>query len=152
VRQGRRTVQVKFKRLTPTAQLPAYATPGSAGLDLRADVAAPVYVNPGCWLLVRTGLAVAIPVGYEAQIRPRSGLALNYGVTVLNSPGTIDLDFRGNVSVILINHGHDPFKVSPGDRIAQLVIAPVATVEPVEADELGETERGAVGFGSTGER
>jgi dUTP pyrophosphatase len=136
-------VQVKFKRLTPTAQLPAYATPGSAGLDLRADVAAPVYVNPGCWLLVRTGIAVAIPEGYEGQIRARSGLALKHGVTLANGIATIDADFRGNVSVILINHGHDPFKVSPGDRIAQLVIAPVTQVEPVDAAELDETERGA---------
>lgn len=130
--------------------LPAYATPMSAGLDLLAAVEEPVTLAPGERRLVPTGLALALPDGYEAQVRPRSGLALKHGVTVLNSPGTIDADYRGEVAVILVNLGQAPFSISRGDRIAQLVVAPVARVAWSEAAALPATARGAGGFGSTG--
>ncbi len=110
----------------------------------------PVKLQPGARALVPTGFALELPHGYEAQVRPRSGLALKHGITILNSPGTIDADYRGEVMVILINHGTEPFLVQRGDRIAQLVIAPVAQVEIVAVEALGETERGPGGFGSTG--
>lgn len=130
--------------------LPRYMTEGAAGMDLLADVEAPVTLAPLGRALVPTGLALALPEGYEAQIRPRSGLALKHGVTMANAPGTIDSDFRGEVGVILINLGAEPFVVRRGDRIAQLVVAPVTRVvlEPVEA--LPASGRGAGGFGSTG--
>lgn len=128
--------------------LPAYATEGSAGLDLRADVA--VSLAPGERALVPTGLSIAIPPGYEGQVRPRSGLALREGVTCLNSPGTIDFDFRGEVSVILANLGQRQVTLARGDRIAQLVIAPVSRAELVESAELPKTGRGEGGFGHTG--
>lgn len=130
--------------------LPAYATEGAAGFDLAAAVAAPVTLPPGGRALVPTGLAMALPPGYEAQVRPRSGLAAKHGVTVLNSPGTIDSDYRGEVGVILINLGDVPFVVERGMRIAQAVVAPVTHARLVEAATLGETARGAGGFGSTG--
>jgi dUTP pyrophosphatase len=132
---------------------PAYATPGSAGLDLCAAVAQEVVLAPGERALVPTGFALAIPPGYEGQVRPRSGLALHAGVTLANSPGTIDADYRGEVAVILVNLGHEPFRLRRGERIAQLVIAPVAqpaTKEVGSAAELGETGRGRGGFGHTG--
>ena len=135
--------------------LPAFATPHSAGMDLRAAIPAGETwtLASGERRLVPTGLSMAIPEGFEAQVRPRSGLALKHGVTVLNSPGTIDADYRGEVQVVLINHGHAPFELRRGDRIAQMLVAPVVrwTWEPVPSvEELGDTARGAGGYGSTG--
>jgi dUTP pyrophosphatase len=132
--------------------LPVYETAGSAGMDLRAAVAeaSPVVLAPGARVLAPTGLKIALEPGYEAQVRPRSGLALKHGVTCLNSPGTIDSDYRGEVGVILINHGQEPFVIRRGERIAQLVIARHEQAEMVEVAALDETARGAGGFGSTG--
>ncbi len=132
--------------------LPAYETVGAAGMDLRAAVpeTTPVTLAPGARLAVPTGMIFEIPDGFEGQVRPRSGLALNHGITCLNSPGTIDCDYRGEVKVILANLGAEPFTVTRGMRIAQLVIVPVARAEIVEAGELTESTRGAGGFGSTG--
>ena len=132
--------------------LPAYETAQAAGMDLRAAVPAeaPVTLRPGERMAIPTGLAIALPAGFEAQVRPRSGLALKNGVTALNSPGTIDADYRGEIRVILINHGAEPVTFRRGDRIAQMVIAPVIQASWVEADSLDETARGAGGFGSTG--
>ena len=145
---------VRVERL-PHAEglaLPAYETTGSAGMDLRAAVAAfePVVLQPGERRLIPTGLKIALEPGYEAQVRPRSGLALKHGVTCLNSPGTIDSDYRGEVGVILINHGQVAFEIQRGERIAQMVIAPYAQAVMAEVDALDETARGAGGFGSTG--
>lgn len=128
--------------------LPEYATPASAGVDLRASEGC--VIPPGGRALVPTGLRIALPEDYEAQIRPRSGLALRHGVTLPNSPGTIDADYRGEIGVILMNLGQEPFIVEPGDRIAQMVVAPVARVAWSEAEALDATERGEGGFGSTG--
>jgi len=132
--------------------LPAYETEGSAGLDVRAAVAedAPLTLAPGARAMVETGLSVAIPEGYELQMRPRSGLAAKHGITCLNSPGTIDSDYRGELKVILINHGAEPFVIRRGERIGQLVLAPVTRLEWDEVDALPETARGEGGFGSTG--
>ena len=130
--------------------LPNYATPQSAGLDLFAAVDTSVVIAPGAWRLIPTGVRIALPVNYEAQIRPRSGLALRYGITLLNSPGTIDADYRGIVGVIVINHGENDFTVHRGDRIAQMVIAPVARLKIEEVTYLRPTNRGTGGFGSTG--
>jgi len=132
--------------------LPAYQSPGAAGMDLIAAVAegAPTVLAPGARALVPTGLALALPAGHEAQIRPRSGLALKHGVTVLNAPGTIDADYRGEIGVLLINHGTEPFTIRRGDRIAQLVIAPVVQIALTERASLEESARGSGGFGSTG--
>ncbi|MEX1147878.1 MAG: dUTP diphosphatase [Sphingomonadales bacterium] len=132
--------------------LPAYETGSSAGMDLRAAVApnVPVTIEPGTWSLIPTGLAIALPHGFEAQVRPRSGLAAKHGVTVLNSPGTIDADYRGEVKVILINHGPAPFGVERGMRIAQMIVAPVTQVRMMAVPALDATPRGAGGFGSTG--
>lgn len=132
--------------------LPAYETPGAAGMDLRAAVAEdePVILRPGDRFAVPTGLAFALPTGFEAQIRPRSGLAAKAGVTCLNTPGTVDSDYRGEVKVLLINHGPEAFTIRRGDRIAQLVIAPVVQAAWSETDSLDETQRGKGGFGSTG--
>lgn len=131
--------------------LPAYETNQSAGMDLRAAVAdEPLTLAPGDWALVPTGLKIALPEGYEGQVRPRSGLAHRHGVTVLNSPGTIDADYRGEVKVLLVNHGSEAFDVNRGMRIAQLVVAEHARVSWVERGALGETVRGPGGFGSTG--
>jgi dUTP pyrophosphatase len=132
--------------------LPAYATEGSAGLDLLAAVPAPVTLAPGARALIPTGIAIALPPGLEAQVRPRSGLALNQGLTVLNSPGTIDADYRGEVGVILINLGPDPVVVERGQRIAQLVVARYERVVWNERDVLPDSVRGDGGFGSTGGR
>lgn len=128
--------------------LPAYATEGSAGLDLRA--AASLTLKPGLRALVPTGLAIALPAGFEAQVRPRSGLAVKHGVTVLNAPGTIDADYRGEIQVPLINHGQTDFVIARGDRIAQMVIARVEQVDLVEVTALDGTARGGNGFGSSG--
>jgi len=149
-----RTVTVRVKRL-PHGEglpLPSYQSTHAAGLDVVAGVpeAEPVELKPGDRALVPTGFAIEIPVGYEAQVRPRSGLALKHGVTLLNTPGTIDSDYRGELMVLLINHGLEPFLVRRGMRIAQLVIAPVASVEIVAVEALGGTVRGQGGFGSTG--
>lgn len=132
--------------------LPAYETSGSAGMDLRAaiDESLPVILAPGARTLVPTGLKISLEQGFEAQVRPRSGLALKHGVTCLNSPGTIDSDYRGEVGVILINHGHEPFVIKRGERIAQMVIARHEQAAMVEVTTLDETVRGAGGFGSTG--
>lgn len=130
--------------------LPAYATAGSAGCDLVAAVAEDLVLAPGARALIPTGIAIALPPGTEAQIRPRSGLALRHGVTCLNTPGTIDCDYRGEIGVILINHGAEPFRILRGLRIAQLVVAPVARVAWEEVATLPGTPRGAGGFGSTG--
>jgi dUTP pyrophosphatase len=128
--------------------LPAYATPASAGVDLRA--VEKCILQPGERGLVPTGIRIALPVGYEAQIRPRSGLALKHGITLPNSPGTIDADYRGEIQVIMLNTGNEPFVIEPGDRIAQMVVAPVSQVDWAESDSLEETGRGSGGFGSTG--
>ena len=130
--------------------LPAYATEHAAGLDLLAAVSADIVLRPGARALIPTGIAIALPESCEAQVRPRSGLALKHGVTVLNSPGTIDADYRGEICVILINHGQEPFTVTRGLRIAQLVIAPVSRLAWQETASLPESRRGVGGFGSTG--
>jgi dUTP pyrophosphatase len=132
--------------------LPAYQSAHAAGLDLLAAVPeeAPLILAPGQRALVPTGLSIALPQGHEAQIRPRSGLALKHGITVLNAPGTVDADYRGEVSVLLINHGDAPFAIRRGERIAQMVIAPVGQAELVPALSLSATERGSGGYGSTG--
>ena len=133
-------------------QLPAYETALSAGMDLRAAVPEdePIVMAPGQRVLTPTGLTIALPAGYEAQVRPRSGLALKHGITCLNSPGTVDADYRGEVGVILINHGKTAFTITRGLRIAQMVVAPVRTIMWEEKEELADTARGAGGFGSTG--
>lgn len=130
--------------------LPEYQTDGAAGADLRACIAEDLVVAPGARVLVPTGLRLDVPAGFEAQVRPRSGLAARHGVTVLNAPGTIDSDYRGEVQVILVNHGSEAFRVANGDRIAQLVVSPVARAVFVRADRVEETARGSGGFGSTG--
>lgn len=145
---------VRFTRLEHAEGLPApaYQSAGAAGFDLVAALPnhASLILEPGARELVRTGLAIEIPIGWEGQVRPRSGLALRYGVTVLNAPGTIDSDYRGEVGVVLINLGSQPFEIHRGDRIAQLVFAPCAQAQLLEATSLQSTERGAGGFGSTG--
>jgi dUTP pyrophosphatase len=130
--------------------LPAYQTPGSAGLDLCAALPEAVQIAPGERRLIPTGLVFEIPEGHEGQVRPRSGLALKHGISIVNSPGTIDSDFRGEVGIVLINHGNAPYVVEPLSRIAQIVIARVEQVEIIEAESLTETSRGAGGYGSTG--
>lgn len=130
--------------------LPAYETNASAGMDLRACLESPVSIHPGQRILVPTGLFIELPVGFEAQIRPRSGLAAKHGITVLNTPGTIDADYRGEIKVILINHGQEAFIINNGERIAQMVVARHERVEWSETSALEETARGAGGFGSTG--
>lgn len=132
--------------------LPQYATPLSAGLDLRANLEAPITLQPMERRLVPTGLRIALPEGYEAQVRPRSGLALKHGITLLNTPGTIDADYRGEIGVIMVNLSTEPFSVEDGERIAQLVIARYEQAEWQETDVLDETERGEGGFGHTGKQ
>ena len=148
------TLSVEIKKLVHFGELklPEYETVLAAGADLRAAVEehAPLILQPGARALVPTGLAMALPAGYEAQIRPRSGLAYKHGVTCLNTPGTIDADYRGEVKVLLINHGDIPFKISRGERMAQMVIAPITQPEFISVNELTETARGEGGFGSTG--
>jgi len=145
-------IAVPLKRLPEAGDLPApsYATDGSAGLDLRAAVSEPLTIPPGAFATIPTGFSMAIPPGFEGQIRPRSGLAARHGITALNSPGTIDSDYRGPVNVILVNHGTQPFTVQRGDRIAQIVIAPVVRIRWRETDALDNTDRGEGGFGHTG--
>ena len=143
-------VAVRIRRLPHGhgLALPAYSTPGAAGMDVVS--AEHVTLAPGARHAVATGFAVAIPTGYEIQVRPRSGLALKHGISVPNTPGTIDSDYRGELKVIVINHGNEPFAIARGDRIAQLVLAPVTLAWWEEVAELDETKRGAGGFGSTG--
>ena len=133
-------------------ELPKYATKLSAGIDLRANIEEPIVLQPGERRLIPTGIHIGLPQGYEAQVRPRSGLALKHGITCLNSPGTIDADYTGDVGVILINHGQEPFTINDGDRIAQMVIAKYKQVTWVEVEELQATERGDGGFGHTGKK
>ena len=145
-------VEIAVTRLPHNADLPlpAYETAQSAGMDLAAAIDASMTLAPGKRAMVPTGLAIALPAGYEAQVRPRSGLAANNGVTVLTTPGTIDADYRGEVKVILVNLGEDSFEIERGMRIAQMVIAPVTQASFTGVDSLSETERGSGGFGSTG--
>lgn len=131
-------------------QLPAYATPQSAGMDLRANIEDPITLRPLERRIVPTGLYITLPEGYEAQVRPRSGLALKHGITVLNSPGTIDSDYRGEIGVLLINLSDTPFVINAGERIAQMVVARHEQAELIEVEELDDTERGAGGYGHTG--
>ena len=131
-------------------QLPAYATPQSAGMDLRANIEDPITLRPLERRIVPTGLYIALPEGYEAQVRPRSGLALKHGITVLNSPGSIDSDYRGEIGVLLINLSDTPFVINAGERIAQMVVARHEQAELIEVEELDDTERGAGGYGHTG--
>lgn len=145
-------LHVSVQRLGHGADLPlpAYATPHSAGLDLMAAIDGEIVLQPGARQLIPTGLAIALPAGFEAQVRPRSGLALKHGITVLNSPGTIDADYRGEVKVLLVNHGAEAFTLKRGDRIAQMIVAPVTRIAWNVVAALDETERGAGGYGSTG--
>ena len=148
------TVKVRIRQLAhgEGLALPAYQSAHAAGLDLLAAVAEaePVVLLPGARALVPTGLTIALPPGYEAQVRPRSGLAAKHGVTVLNTPGTIDADYRGEIGVILINHGDAPFSIRRGERIAQMIVAAVVRAELIPVDTLAATDRGSGGFGSTG--
>ena len=142
---------IKIKLLNKGHQeAPAYATPQSAGMDLRANIEEPITINPMERVLIGTGLYIALPIGYEAQVRPRSGLALKHGITVLNTPGTVDADYRGEIMVLLINLSNISFIINPGDRIAQMVIARHEQAEFTLVDELDDTERGERGMGHTG--
>lgn len=145
-------IPVAIKRIRPESgtPLPRYMTSHAAGMDLHADITADIVLQPGARLLVPTGIAIALPEGYEAQIRPRSGLALHSGITLVNAPGTIDADYRGEIGVILINHGDAPFVLKRGERIAQMIVAPFSRVAWNETDDLEATLRGTGGFGHTG--
>lgn len=149
---GHGTVPIAIMREPHAADLPlpAYETPHAAGMDLRAAIDQPLCLLPGRRALIPTGIRIALPEGFEAQIRPRSGLAVNHGIAMLNSPGTIDADYRGEIRLILINHGQEPFTVRRGDRIAQMVIAPVCRADWRVVDQLDDTSRGEGGFGHTG--
>ncbi len=143
-------VEISVEAHGENLPLPAYETDYAAGMDLRAAVNESIVIDPGQRLLVPTGIRIALPAGTEAQIRPRSGLAIKRGISMVNTPGTIDADYRGEIKVILINHGEEPFTIRRGDRIAQLIVAPVLRVDWHEVDGLDETTRGAGGFGHTG--
>lgn len=143
-------LEVRVKRLRPQAELPRYQSAGAAGLDLHAAIEAAITIAPGARALIGTGLAFAIPNGWEGQVRPRSGLAAKHGVTVINAPGTVDADYRGEVGVVLVNHGKEPFVVENGARIAQIVFAEHGHATLLDVAELDETSRGAGGYGSTG--
>ncbi|NLJ71960.1 MAG: dUTP diphosphatase [Syntrophomonadaceae bacterium] len=144
-------MQIKIKRLHANdLPLPQYMTKGSSGLDLYAAIEAPLTIGVGKFTLIPTGIAIAIPVGYEAQIRPRSGLAIKYGITVLNTPGTIDADYRGEIKVIVINLGSDEYILNRGERIAQMVFTKIEQANLIIVDDLDDTNRGAGGFGHTG--
>jgi dUTP pyrophosphatase len=147
-------IELRFERLAHNLDLPlpAYETEHAAGMDVRAAVESPLVIEPGKWALVPTGLKVAVPVGYEMQVRPRSGLAFKKGITVLNAPGTIDADYRGELKILLVNFGTEPFEILRGDRIAQLLIAAVYQFPVREVEQLDETTRSSGGFGSTGVR
>jgi len=143
-------VEIKVKKLRPQAVIPSYMTEHAAGMDLCTVIETPVVLAPGERTLLPTGLAMEIPPGYEGQVRPRSGLALKKGIALVNSPGTIDADYRGEIGIIIINHGIEPVEFLPGDRVAQLIIAPVIQATLVEADELNDSVRSSGGFGHTG--
>jgi len=147
-----KTLKVKIKRIDGAKDLPLpkYMTPLASGMDLYANVESDLVIAPGKYEIIPTGIQIEIPPGFEGQIRPRSGLAAKHGITILNSPGTIDADYRGEIKIILINHGNENFTIKRGDRIAQLVIVPVTQAELVEVECLEETERGSGGFGHTG--
>lgn len=142
--------KIEVLKLHTDAQVPRYMTAMAAGMDVCALLEKSICLQPGERCLVPTGLAFAIPEGYEVQVRPRSGLAIKHGISMVNAPGTIDADYRGEIRIILINHGQEPFVVNSGDRIAQLVVAPVCQAGLVEVEQLSETERGSGGFGHTG--
>ncbi len=144
------SVNVRFRRLREGAVVPRYMTAGAAGMDLSSAAETPLTIAAGARAGVPTGLAIALPVGFEAQVRPRSGLASKHGVTVVNAPGTIDADYRGEIVVLLVNLGGEAYTIAPGDRVAQLVVAPVVQAVLEEVDTLDETARGAGGFGHTG--
>ena len=143
-------IKILIKRLSKEVSLPKYETSGSSGMDLAANIDANINIDPGKTAIIHTGLALSIPKGFEVQIRPRSGLAAKQKISVLNTPGTIDADYRGEIKVILINLGKETFKVEKGLRIAQMVVCPVVQAQLKEVDDLSETERGKGGFGSTG--
>ncbi len=143
-------VRVGFRRLRPGAVLPRYMTDGAAGMDLASAADGPITIAPGERLGVPTGWSMELPAGFEAQVRPRSGLSLKHGVTVVNAPGTIDSDYRGEIVVLLVNLGQQPYVIAPGDRVAQMVIAPVSHAAIEETVELSATARGSGGFGHTG--
>jgi len=144
--------EILIKKLHPNAGFPKYMTDLAAGMDIQALLDQPICLQPGERCLVPTGLAMAIPPGYEVQVRPRSGLAINHGIALVNSPGTIDADYRGEIRIIMINLGQEPFTIHSGDRIAQLVVMPVCQGQLHLVAELPETERGSGGFGHTGQR
>ncbi len=143
-------IEIKFRRLTPLAVVPAYQSALAAGMDLHAAIISPLVIEPGSIAMIPCGFALEIPAGFEGQVRPRSGLASKFGVSIPNAPGTVDADYRGEMKVALINHGRTAFTVEPSMRVAQLVIAPVVRARISECVELTETVRGAGGFGSTG--
>ena len=143
-------VKLLIKKLNEEAIVPEYKTRGSSGMDLMANINSDIYIKPGEKAIIPTGIAVSIPVGYEIQIRPRSGLAAKKNISILNTPGTIDADYRGEIKIILINFGKQEFKINPNDRIAQMVLCPVIKAELEVVDELQDTKRGRGGFGSTG--
>ena len=145
-------IKVNFQRLAHASDLalPSYATEGAVGIDIAAAIDRPRCLQPGTIMAIPTGFAMELPAGYEAQIRPRSGLALKHGITIANAPGTIDSDYRGEIAVILLNNGNRAFTITRGMRIAQMVLAAVTIITPIEVDDLDETERAAGGFGSTG--
>ena len=145
-------ITVKFQRLAHAKDLalPSYATKGAAGMDIAAAIDQPICLQPGTIMAIPTGFAIELPAGYEAQIRPRSGLALKHGVTIANAPGTIDSDYRGEIAVILLNNGNQAFTITRGMRVAQIVVAAVTIMTPVEVDDLDETKRSTGRFGSTG--
>ncbi len=145
-------MQIKIRRLKDSEDLPlpGYESKGSSGMDIRASIKGDVQLKPGEIMLIPTGLAVSVPAGYEAQIRPRSGLALRHGIGMVNSPGTIDSDYRGEIGIVMINWGAEPFTIKRGDRIAQMVISKVYRADLVEVDDLDTTVRGKGGFGHTG--
>lgn len=142
--------EIRIKRLSSLARLPDYATDGASGMDVHAAIESPVVISSREIKMIPLGFAMSIPVGWEAQVRPRSGLASRHGVSLPNTPGTIDADYRGELKVPLINHGPEPFTVEPGMRIAQMVICPVSRCRVIEVDTLDDTDRGEGGFGSTG--
>ena len=144
--------KIQIKKLSDSVSIPKYETTGSSGMDIAAHIPNNIIIDPGEKALVSTGLSISIPVGYEVQIRPRSGLAAKKSITVLNSPGTIDADYRGEIKVILINLGKEKFVVKNGERIAQMVVCPVIQASLDEVKELSDTARGAGGFGSTGNK
>ena len=143
-------VKLLIKKLNEEVIVPEYKTRGSSGMDLMANINSDIYIKPGEKAIIPTGIAVSIPIGYEIQIRPRSGLAAKKNISILNTPGTIDADYRGEIKIILINFGKQEFKINPNDRIAQMVLCPVIKAELEVVDELQDTKRGRGGFGSTG--